>query len=138
MTGWRLWSVEYDARGRRRLLPLVMSDPEAELKWAGLFKPPAWVNDRTVVAQCHRCSNPPAHDHGCGIYFFHDTETFWELVRGCAKSPDANRALATYGRTLGPILPDLDSDPLAAASSRCTAYEVLAVWAIAELTGGAA
>ena len=143
MIGWRLWSVEYDARGRRLLVPPMTSKagPETERLRGGPFKPPTWVK-RTAVAQCSRCSSPPGPDHGCGIYFYPDVDTFGDLLRGCANHPDdpifpASRTLATCGRTIGPVLAD-PFPTLAEDSMRCAAYEVLGVWTIAELAGGSA
>ena len=71
------------------------------------------------------------------IYFFHNTDVFWELVRGCANSPDADQTVATYGRALGAVLPDPDPFvALASASARCSVYEIRAAWSIGELAGG--
>lgn len=141
-TGWRLWRTTYDDSGKRHLVPPLTSQagPETERLRGGPFKPPLWINDRTAAAQCHKCSSPPAHDHGCGIYFYPDIETFSDLLRGCANNPNdpilpADRTVATYGRTLGFVLPD-PFETLASDAMRCTAYEIRAVWTIAQLTQG--
>lgn len=133
-SGWRLWTASYDESGKRHLVPPLTSQagPETVRLRGGPFKPPAWVGDKVAVAQCYRCSNPPAPDHGCGIYFYPDKATFQDCLRGIAADPhNAVTPLATtiasYGRALGPSLPD-PFEPLASEVMRCWAFEIIHSW----------